>query len=310
MNRLSVGPAGGTVAHAGAITQRRQARVWGFAGLRLLRHVLLLLLGVLFLIPFWWMLATSLKPDQAMFVLPPLLVPWQDPQTWNRLVVENYPTAFTFTNPPFVVFIRNTLVICAFSVVGALISNPLAAYSFARISWPGRNVLFAITLATIFLPFYTTIIPLFLVYRTLHWVGTPLPLIIPPFFGNPFFIFLLRQFFMTIPRELSEAARIDGASELRIFRSLILPLCKPALATIALFEFLNGWKDFLGPLLFLSQKETYTISLGLNFYRMEYDTAWGLMMAMSVCVTVPIILLFFLVQRTFIQGITLTGIKG
>jgi multiple sugar transport system permease protein len=135
-------------------------------------------------------------------------------------------------------------------------------------------------------------------------------LIIPPAFGNPFFIFLLRQFYMTIPRELSEAARIDGAGEFRIFRSLILPLCKPALATIALFEFLNAWKDFLGPLLFLNRKETYTIALGLNFYRMEYDTAWGLMMAMSVCVTVPIILLFFLVQRTFIQGITLTGIKG
>jgi multiple sugar transport system permease protein len=268
------------------------------------------LLGITFLLPFWWMLATALKPDQAMFVIPPLLIPLQDPQTWNRLVFENFPTAFTYTNPPFIVFIRNTLVICAFSVTGALISNPLAAYGFSRISWPGRNVVFALTLATIFLPFYTTVIPLFLIYRTFHWVGTPLPLIIPPFFGNPFFIFLLRQFFMTIPRELSEAARIDGASELRIFRSVVLPLCKPALATIALFEFLNSWKDFLGPLLFLNRKETYTISLGLNFYRMEYDTAWGLMMAMAVCVTVPIIILFFLVQRTFIQGITLTGIKG
>jgi multiple sugar transport system permease protein len=291
------------------IRERRQATI-GEIGLRVLRHAVLLAVGVTFLLPFWWMLATSLKPDQAMFVIPPLLVPWQDPATWNRLVVENYPTAFTFTNPPFIVFIRNTLVIALSAVVGAMISNPLAAYGLSRINWPGRDVLFAITLATIFLPFYTTVIPLFLVFRTLHWVGTPLPLIIPAYFGNPFFIFLLRQFFMTIPRELSEAARIDGAGELRIFVNLILPLCKPALATIALFEFLNSWKDFLGPLLFLNRKETYTISLGLNFYRMEYDTAWGLMMAMAVCVTVPIILLFFLVQRTFIQGITLTGIKG
>ncbi|HEX5415156.1 MAG TPA: carbohydrate ABC transporter permease [Chloroflexota bacterium] len=278
--------------------------------LRLLRHLFLLVVGVTFLLPFWWMVATSLKPDQAMFALPPLLVPWQDPKTWNRLVWESYPLAFTYTSPPFIVFIRNTLVIAGFSVVGALIANPLAAYGFSRINWPGRNVLFAITLATIFLPFYTTVIPLFLVFRAFHWIGTILPLIVPPFFGNPFYIFLLRQFFMTIPRELSEAARIDGANEARIFTSIILPLTRPALATIALFEFLGAWKDFLGPLLFLNVKDTYTISLGLNFYRQEYDTAWALMMAMSVCVTVPIILLFFLVQRTFIQGITLTGIKG
>jgi multiple sugar transport system permease protein len=293
-----------------ATIHNRRSSYIAIGALRVLRHVFLLAIGVTFLLPFWWMLATSLKPDQAMFVMPPLLVPWQDPQTWNRLVFENYPTAFTFTNPPFTTFIRNTLIIAAFSVTGSLISNPLAAYGLSRINWPGRNILFGVTLATIFLPFYTTVIPLFLVFRTLHWVGTPLPLIIPPFFGNPFFIFLLRQFFLTIPRELSEAARIDGAGELRIFTQLILPLCKPALATIALFEFLNAWKDFLGPLLFLNDKNTYTISLGLNFYRQEYDTAWGLMMAMSVCVTVPVILLFFLVQRTFIQGITLTGIKG
>jgi multiple sugar transport system permease protein len=293
-----------------AIIHQRTAAHYGAVAVRVLKHVFLLAIGVTFLLPFWWMVATSLKPDQAMFVMPPLLVPFQDPVTWDRLVVENYPRAFTFTNPPFAIFIRNTLVIAAFAVVGALIANPLAAYGFARVNWPGRNVLFAITISTIFLPFYTTVIPLFLVFRTFGWVGTILPLIVPPFFGNPFFIFLLRQFFMTIPRELSEAARIDGASELRIFTNVILPLCKPALATITLFEFLNAWRDFFGPLLYLARKETYTISLGLNFYRQEYDTAWGLMMAMSVCVTAPVIILFFLVQRTFIQGITLTGIKG
>lgn len=292
------------------VRPRSPVRIYGLIALRLLRHLFLLAVGVTFLLPFWWMVATSLKPDQALFVLPPLLVPFQDPATWNRLVVENYPLAFTYTNPPFIVFIENTLVIAIASMIGALISNPLAAYGFSRIQWPGRGVLFGITLATIFLPFYTTVIPLFLVYRTLHWVGTPLPLIIPAFFGNPFYIFLLRQFFMSIPRELSEAGRIDGAGELRIFSQLVLPLSKPALATIALFEFLAAWRDFLGPLLFLTRKETYTISLGLNFYRQEYDTAWGLMMAMSVCVTIPVIILFFLVQRTFIQGITLTGIKG
>src|SRR5215831_9232683 len=173
------------------------------------------------------MVATSLKPNQAMFVMPPLLFPFQDPKTWDRLVWENFPTAFTYTSPPFSVFIRNTLVIAVVSTIGALISNPLAAYGFSRINWPGRGPLFAITLATIFLPFYTTIIPLFLVFRTFGWVGTPLPLIVPPFFGNPFYIFLLRQFFMTIPRDLSEAARIDGAGELRIFTNVVLPLTRP-----------------------------------------------------------------------------------
>lgn len=278
--------------------------------LSILKHVVLLIFGLTFLLPFWWMVATSLKPDQAIFTIPPLLVPMQDPVLWNELVWSNYPRSFTFTRPPFTTFIGNTTLIAVLGVIGALISNPLTAYGLSRIRWPGRELLFGITLSTLFLPVFVTLIPLFLTYRTFGWIGTPLPLIVPAFFGNPLFIFLLRQFFMTIPQELSEAARIDGAGEFRIFAGIIMPLAKPALATIALFEFLGVWRDFFGPLIFLTKKETYTISLGLNFYRFEYDTAWGLMMAMSVCVTLPIILLFFLVQRTFIQGITLTGIKG
>jgi multiple sugar transport system permease protein len=291
------------------VTQPRTRVVTGVA-LSVLKHAVLLAVGLTFLLPFWWMVATSLKPDQAVFTIPPLLVPMQDPVLWNEMVWSNYPRAFTFTRPPFTVFIWNTVVIAALSVVGAVFSNSLAAYGLSRIRWPGRDLLFAITLSTLFLPAFVTLIPLFLVYRTFGWIGTPLPLIVPTYFGSALFIFLLRQFFMTIPQELSEAARIDGANELRIFLSVILPLAKPALATIALLEFLQSWRDFFGPLIFLTKKETYTISLGLNFYRFEYDTAWGLMMAMSVCVTLPIILLFFLVQRTFIQGITLTGIKG
>jgi multiple sugar transport system permease protein len=256
------------------------------------------------------MVATSLKPNQAIFTIPPLLFPMQNPELWNEMVWSNYPNSFTFTRPPFTVFIWNTIVISMLSVAGALLSNPPVAYGLSRIRWPGRGLLFGITLSTLFLPVFVTLIPLFLLYRTFGWVGTWLPLVVPTFFGSAFFIFLLRQFFMTIPQELSEAARIDGANEFRIFWSVILPLAKPALATIALFEFLQSWRDFFGPLIFLTKKETYTISLGLNFYRAEYDTAWGLMMAMSVCVTLPIIILFFFVQRTFIQGITLTGIKG
>lgn len=292
-----------------AVTQPR-ARSYTPALLSVVKHLVLLTVGITFLLPFWWMVATSLKPDQAIFTIPPLLVPMQDPTLWNEMVWGNYPRSFTFTRPPFTVFIWNTIVIAGLSVIGALISNPLAAYGLSRIPWPGRSLLFGITLSTLFLPVFVTLIPLFLLYRTFGWVGTSLPLVVPPFFGSALYIFLLRQFFMTIPQELSESARIDGANELRIFASIILPLAKPALATIALFEFLHAWRDFFGPLIFLTKKETYTISLGLNFYRQEYDTAWGLMMAMSVCVTLPIIILFFFVQRTFIQGITLTGIKG
>lgn len=289
---------------------RERSRTGVEITLSILKHLALMLAGVSFLIPFWWMFATSLKPNTAIFHVPPLLLPIQDPEAWNELVWSNYPRAFGFTRPPFTTFIWNTIVIAGLAMLGAVFSSPLAAYGLSRIRWPGRGALFGVTLATLFLPAFVTLIPLFLIYRTIGWVGTPLPLIVPHWFGDAFYIFLLRQFFMTIPLELSEAARIDGASELRIYSSVILPLAKPALASVALFEFLARWRDFFGPLIFLTRKETYTISLGLNFYRYEYDTEWGMMMAMSVVVTLPIIVLFFFVQRTFIQGVTLTGIKG
>ena len=292
------------------VKTRERGRTTNDVVLSIVKHLALLALGLSFLIPFWWMVATSLKPNTAIFHVPPLLLPIQDPAAWDRLVFENYPRAFTFTRPPFTTFIWNTIVIAGLSMAGTLFSSPLAAYGLSRIRWPGRGLLFGITLSTLFLPAFVTLIPLFLIYRTVGWIGTPLPLIVPHWFGDAFFIFLLRQFFLTIPLELSEAARIDGAGELRIYTNIILPLAKPALASVALFEFLARWRDFFGPLIFLTRKETYTISLGLNFYRYEYDTEWGLMMAMSVCVTLPIIILFFFVQRTFIQGITLTGIKG
>ena len=278
--------------------------------LRGFRHLVLIALGLSFLLPFWWMVGTSLKPAYALFRMPPLLFPWEDPQTWDVMVWSNYPNSFTFTSPPFTTFIFNTLLIALLGTIGALFSNPLVAYGLSRLRWPGRNLLFGITISTIFVPFYVTMIPLFLVFRTLGWVNTPLPLIAPLFFGSPWFIFLLRQFFMTIPQELSEAARIDGAGEFRIYWSVMIPLVKPALATIALFEFLNAWRDFLGPLLYLQRKEQFTISVAMNMFRQERDTEWGLMMAMATVVTIPIIVVFFFAQRTFIQGITLTGIKG
>lgn len=275
---------------------------------RVLLHIALITTGVTFLMPFWWMLATALKPKPAVFRVPPLWLPIQDPSTWDRLYWENFGRAVGFI--PFVQYLYNTLFIAGLASLGVLVTAPMVAYSLSRINWPGRNILFGLTVATLFLPFYITIIPLFLVYRNLGLIGTPWPLIIPHWVGGAFYIFLLRQFFMTIPQELSEAARIDGANELRIFAQIILPLAKPALATVALFQFLASWREFFGPLIYLNRKETFTLSLGLTQFRSEFDVEWPMLMAASVLVTFPVIALFFFTQRQFVQGITLTGIKG
>ena len=267
----------------------------------LLIHAALIPAAFLFLLPFLWMLSTSLKTKPMIYVYPPILVPL--PPNWI-----NYPTAVTYID--FFLYTRNTLIIAAAATIGELISCSLVAYSLARIPWRGRNFLFILTVATLMLPYQVTLIPLFLVFKNLGWVGGFLPLIVPHFFGSALYIFLLRQFFMTIPMELSEAARIDGASELRIYAEIILPLAKPALATVAIFEFIARWRDYLGPLIYLSNQNLYTLSLGIYQYRSQYGAQWELLMAASVLITLPIILLFFFLQKTFVQGIALTGIKG
>jgi multiple sugar transport system permease protein len=210
---------------------------------------------------------------------------------------------------PFLRYFFNTAVVCVLSMVGATFSSAMVAYGLARIEWRGRRTLFII-IGTMMIPFYVTMLPLFEIFRALGWVNKWAPLIVPHFFGVPLFIFLLRQFFMTIPMELSESARVDGASEWTIFWRVILPLAKPALAAVALFQFLASWNDLLGPVLYLSDYKTYTVSLGLNFFLGEYSTQFGALMAASTLVVLPVIIVFFLAQRTFIQGITLTGVKG
>jgi multiple sugar transport system permease protein len=266
-----------------------------------LTHAALLPAAFLFLLPFLWMLSTSLKSKPQLYVYPPILVPI--PPSWS-----NYPTAVTYID--FFLYLRNTLIIALAATFGELIACSLVAYSLARIPWPGRNFLFILTVATLMLPFQVTLIPLFIVFKNLGWVGDFRPLIIPHYFGSALYIFLLRQFFMTLPMELSEAARIDGASELRIYASVILPLAKPALATVAIFEFIARWRDYLGPLIYLNKQNLYTLSLGIYQYRSQYGAEWELLMAASVLITLPIILLFFFLQKTFVQGIALTGIKG
>ena len=264
-------------------------------------HLVLMPLAIIYMIPFFWMVSTSLKPDTQIFLWPPVWIP--KPFMWS-----NYPEAINFI--PFWAYVKNTLIIAFFAIVGVLFSCPPVAYSFSRIPWAGRNVLFIMTIATMMLPYQVTMIPLFIIFSRLGWVGTYLPLIVPHFFGGAFYIFLLRQFFMTIPQELTDAARIDGASEIGIYTRIMLPLTRPALATIVVFEFLARWRDFLGPLIYLNDPQKYTISLGLQMFRMEHGTEWALLMACSIVLTAPIIVLYFFVQRTFIQGITLTGLKG
>jgi len=207
-------------------------------------------------------------------------------------------------------YLANTLIICVLTVTGTLLSCSLAAYGLACVEWRGRELLLWVMLSTMMLPGQVTMIPLFMTFRKLGWINTILPLVVPSFLGNAFFIFLLRQFYRSIPRDLIEAARIDGCGELGIWARIMLPLSRPALAVVALFTFIGSWNDFLRPLIYLMEESKYTMAIGLASFQGQYGGDWGQMMAMSLLMTVPIIVLFFFTQKTFIQGVKLAGIKG
>ncbi|NMB25786.1 MAG: carbohydrate ABC transporter permease [Firmicutes bacterium] len=264
-------------------------------------RIVLIAMSIVFLVPIGWMISTSFKEAHQVMAYPPIWFPW--PPAW-----ENYKIAVNAI--PFLLYLRNTLIICGSTIIGTLISSTLVGYSLAKIPWKGRNALLILILSTMMLPFPVTMIPLFVTFGRLGWINTFKPLIIPAFLGSPFYIFLLRQFFMTIPGELSDAARIDGASELGIFSRIILPLSKPVLAVIALFQFLGAWNDFLGPLIYLHSDKKYTLAIGLQMYRTTNYVQWELLMAASTLVVLPILVLFFFAQKTFIEGIAITGIKG
>jgi len=262
---------------------------------------LLIGIGSLLLLPFFWMLSTSLKGREGLFVLPPQWIP--DQFRW-----QNYVDAVQAF--PFLRYTLNTLLITGSTMLGTLLSSSIVAYSFARLRWPGRDVWFVIMLSTLMLPGQVTMIPVFILFKNLGWVDTYLPLIVPSFFGAAFSIFLLRQFFLTIPKELSDAAKIDGSPEIGIYWRIFLPLSAPALATIAIFTFMGAWNDFLGPLIYLNDPDKFTLALGLRSFQQAFGTRWNVMMACSIIVMLPTLLLFFFFQRYFIEGITLTGIKG
>lgn len=266
----------------------------------ILSHAALIGIGLLFASPFYWLVSTALKTDDQLFRIPPVWIP--RPAVW-----ANFPKALSYI--PFARYTLNTLTICLLNVGGTVLSCSLVAYSLAKVRWRGRNWIFYSLIATMILPGQVTMIPTFTIFRWLHWIGTPLPLVVPSFFGSAFNIFLLRQFFLTIPAELSDAARIDGCSDWSIFWRIILPLSRPGLATVGLFTFISHWNDFLGPLLYLNDERTYTLSMGLQRFVSQHGAEWSLLMAAATVMTLPIIVIFFFAQRTFIQGISTTGIK-
>lgn len=281
----------------------RQSKPW-------LIHLTLLCVCVLFVAPFVWMLSTSLKTVDQVMRDPPVLIP-------SPMVPGNYWQVITHPKMDFPLFTRNTLIVATLCVAGTVLSSSIVAYGFAKVRFRGRGVFFALMLSTMMIPGTVLMVPQFALFRWLgdhtpiQFLGTFKPLWVGAFFGSAFNIFLLRQFFVTIPDELSEAARIDGCSELGIFTRIMLPLARPALAVVSLFTFMAVWNDFLGPLVYLQRPEQYTLALGLQTFQSQHGgTEWQLLMAASVLVLAPIVILFFLAQRTFIQGIATTGMKG
>jgi multiple sugar transport system permease protein len=270
---------------------------------KIVMYTSLILLSLLFIMPFLWMVSTSVKDTVQTYTVPPIWIP-------IPMRFENYPEALVAQ--PFAKFFVNTIQYAVFSSLGAVLSASVVAYGFSRVRWPGRDVFFFVCLCTLMIPFPVRMIPLYLEFRNLHWLNGYNPLIVPAFFGDAYYIFLLRQFFMSIPQELSEAARIDGANEAAIFTRIVLPLARPAIAVVALFQFINAWNDYIGPLIYLNQPETFPISLGLQRFMGQFQEklAWPYLMAASTVTIVPIIILYFLTQRTFIEGIAITGIKG
>ena len=263
-------------------------------------HALLIAVGMIFLLPVVFIVLTAvMNRDQ---VLGANL--WPSPFRWSNF-------AHVFERIPLLRYTRNTFVVASLSTVGVVVSCIPVAYALSRLRWKGRGVAFLLVLSTMMLPFQVTVVPLYIIFVRFGWIGTMRPLIVPLFFGDAFTIFLLRQFFLTIPEELSDAARVDGANEFQIMMRVVVPLAKPAIAAVALFQFLYSWNDFFAPLLYLGENpKLWTLSIGLSEFRHQFGTEWNLTMAASVLFMLPVIVLFFLAQRAFVEGVTLTGVKG
>lgn len=286
-----------------AVKAKRSKRSVRKKVIAVLRHVVLILVTIVFLLPFYWMLISSLKENTLVFSNP--IVWFPNPIRW-----QNFPEAFNYPGFPFLKFLWNSTYYAGGVTIGTVISCSLAGYAFARLRYPGRDFIFSLTIGSLMIPGIVTFIPVFLFFKELGWLGTYKPLIVPAFFGNAFFIFMMRQFFNAMPEELADAARVDGAGEFMIFWRIMLPLVRPALIVMAVFTFLWTWHEFFGPLIYLSQQDQYPLSLGLYAFRARRTTEWGLMMAGATLTTFPLVILFFFAQRYFLEGIKMTGLKG
>jgi len=266
-------------------------------------YTLLLFLSFLFLFPFFWMLDSALKTNAQIFVWPPKWIP--DPIAW-----ENFKKAFSNPQLPFAIFIKNTLFLEVMIITGRLLSCIVVAYGFARLNAPGKNFWFGVLLATFMLPGAVIMIPKYILFNKLGWVNSYLPLIVPAWFGESFAIFLMRQFFMTIPRELEEAAVMDGANTFDILRLVIVPLSTPVIAVITVLSFKDIWNDFFTPLLYLNSSDKYTVAIGLAYFNGQFKVDMGPLMAASVVLILPLIVVFFIAQKAFVEGVNLTGLAG
>ena len=276
---------------------RQGDQVWNW-----LTIATLFFMAFVMVMPFVWLVSSSLKSQTQIFSYPPQWIP--DPIHW-----DNYTRALTIK--PFGLYVVNTLKIVVLNVIAVVFSSSFVAYGFARIRFWGRDFWFGVVLATLFLPYAILIVPSFIMFTQLGWVDTILPLTVPLFFGGGAFnIFLLRQFFRTIPEELADAARIDGCSEFGIYWRIMMPLAKPALITVAIFTFLNAWNDLLGPIIYLRSPSNFTVAVGLASFRSTLDVSWDLQLAATTAVILPVVILFFFSQRYFIKGIVMTGLKG
>ncbi|HLG50637.1 MAG: carbohydrate ABC transporter permease [Chloroflexi bacterium] len=294
-------PSPGTrTARSVAWWQRRSTRQ---RALKAVATLIAALFAVAVLFPVVWMISTSLKTTDQTAAIPIIWVPI--PPQWH-----NYIDALTAED--FGLFFRNTAIITVGSLIGTVLSSSLAAFGFARLRAPGRNFLFILVLSTLMLPAPVTIVPRFILFTKLHWINTFLPLIVPAWFGGGAFnVFLLRQFFMTVPREMDEAARIDGAGFFQIYWRIMLPMSLPALGIVCIFHFIYAWNDFFEPLIFLNNNNVWTVAIGLAGFTAAYGgTAWNLLMAASLVAMLPCVLLFFVAQRYFVQGVVITGVKG
>ena len=260
-----------------------------------LSYVVLGTLSLLILLPFAWMLISSLKTNQQLFTIP---IKWW---VWP-LHFDNYSRALSLI--PFWSQLGNTVFLSVSTVIGTVLSCSFVAYGLARVDWPGRRPLFGLLLVTMLLPGIVTLVPTYIIFRDLGWVNTYLPLIVPTFLGTPFYIFLFRQFFLRVPESISEAARIDGASELRIYATIILPVSRPVIAAVSVLAFVQAWTDYLGPLIYLNKPSQWTLSLGLTAFLSKYAAQWNYMMAAAVVFTLPLIIVFFLGNKHFLKGIS------